>query len=325
MKKILSLDGGGVRGWLMIALLAKIEKRLQEIKKDPSVRLIDFFDIITGTSVGGILASLLVLPHRPSAAEVRVYFENYVGKIFPNSIFSWLWSWEKPKYSTEPITKFATEMIGLMRLSEIQKTLVLTAYDLKKQRIKLLTNSKVKLSYKDFLEQEPEDFNLADAVRATASAPTFFAPAEVKSCSGTDYLLIDGGVAANNPSLFSILFAPSLDSIYLLSLGSGDESQLYNVNYLVAGGKLAWAMPLINILFNNASDTTDFQCRRILGSNLMNKYHRLNPELKKTSITLDDCSGPNLKAMQSDLEIWTAKLEIDQLIHQICVELLESK
>jgi patatin-like phospholipase/acyl hydrolase len=321
MKKILALDGGGVRGWLMIALLAKLENLIQNLKHDPSLRIIDFFDIIAGTSAGGIIASLLTLHHRPTATDVQVYFETHVSKVFVSnsSILGWLWSWEKPKYSPANLINFTTEMIGMMRISEITKTLVLTTYDLNKQEMKMITNSTVV----NPINRQPEDFNLADAVRATASAPTFFPPADIKSYSGNQYTLIDGGVAANNPALMATLFAGPLDSIFLLSLGAGDERTLYNVACLKNGGKLAWAMPLINILFTAGNDMVDMQCKEFLGRNLMNKYHRLNPPLKKTSNVLDDCSAINFKAMKDDLETWASTPEIEDLLGKIATELVK--
>jgi hypothetical protein len=63
------------------------------------------------------------------------------------------------------------------------------------------------------------------------------------------------------------------------------------------------------------------QCKEFLGRNLMNKYYRLNPELKKTSNILDNCTDLNFKAMQDDLNLWLAKPEVDLLLNKICTEL----
>lgn len=328
MKRVLSLDGGGVRGWFLVSFLVKLEKKLQDQEGNPNLRIQDVFDVFIGTSAGGIIAGLLNLPQRFSAEEIFTFFVQNLNNIFEKSWFSSLKSLEKPKYSAKGLIKLSSEKVGKLRLSEIKKKLIFTTFDLltcspmiisntylaiEPFKSNTLSQSNNKVNVDNKVTYTVEDFCLGDVLLATASAPTYFPPANVVSLSNNKYSFIDGGVIANNPALLGALLNKDEDT-FLLSLGTGDEKKLYETSKIENGGQLDWILPLINILFASASDVTTWQCQSLLGP----QFIRWNPPLINTSTDLDDISAANLAAMQTDFEKYIRSEKFEQELDKVC-------
>jgi patatin-like phospholipase/acyl hydrolase len=195
--RVLSLNGGGVRGLFTISVLAQIERNIENRTSAKDVKIGDYFDLITGTSIGGILA--LGLASGKSARDLEpVFFENAL-KIFPpqkdgfkklvKQIFS-------PLYDSKPLYKTVVSMIGTdSTFNDLQRRVLIPAINLstgKPQFFKTPHNP-------DFTRDGV--LKLSDAAMATSAAPTYFAP---HYCEDLTAYFADGGLVANNPSFIGL-------------------------------------------------------------------------------------------------------------------------
>lgn len=214
---ILSIDGGGIRGVFPAHVLACMNERLD-------INILDSFNMITGTSTGAIIAAGVVT--NINATDLVNLFKDKGADIFKKkkSIL--------PKgyqhgfgsvYCNEVLAKTLVDVLGEITLGEITKPLLLPATDIGYGSVHVF-----KSSYsKDFTRDK--GVKLVDAVLASCSAPTFFDPTKVQ-----EYLLADGGLWANNPSLAAVIDANRrldipLDKVRVLSLGTGHSRKAYGM------------------------------------------------------------------------------------------------
>jgi uncharacterized protein len=245
--RILSLDGGGIKGAFTAAVLAEWEKRTGRV-------IIDHFDLIAGTSTGGIIA--LGLGLGLPAEEILRFYREQGPKIFPNITaqqkfslnFRHLW---EPKYSAEPLRAALQGVFGNKLLKESKCRLLIPAYDVVAGRIFLF---KTRHDPRFLFD---ENASAVEIALATAAAPTFFQQAQITAQSGAIY--VDGGVWANCPALAAVTEAvhfldTPLDAIDLLGVGTLSEPASF-----VHGGKsrwfglkpglIEWAPQLVGLMF----------------------------------------------------------------------------
>lgn len=194
--KVLSLNGGGVRGLFTISFLAELERILERQNHLNDVKIGDYFDLITGTSIGGILA--LGLASGRSARELEQVFKENAPRIFPT------WRYVlKPifrpfcsVYSSKPLSETITKMIDPdLTFNDLNKRVMIPA-------VNLSTGN-------PFFFKTPHDpsftrdgvLKLIDAAMATSAAPTYFAP---HYCEDKKSYFADGGLVANNPSFIGL-------------------------------------------------------------------------------------------------------------------------
>jgi patatin-like phospholipase/acyl hydrolase len=194
--KVLSLNGGGVKGLFTVTVLAEIE-RILTVKTQKEVKIGDYFDLITGTSIGGILA--LGLASGKSARELEKIFTEEAQSIFPKSFgfvsfFRLLFS---HKYKSRPLQKVVTKMVGQeTTFNDLTRRVVIPSVNLATGKPQF------------FKTQHNPDFTrdgrlkLIDAAMATSAAPTYFQPHYCKDLSS---YFVDGGLVANDPSLIGYL------------------------------------------------------------------------------------------------------------------------
>lgn len=314
--RILSLDGGGIRGIITCIILRYIEEQLQKYD-NPDAKLGDYFDLISGSSTGGLIASILLMPnnHKKAKYSIQTALDLYAKKgedIFNVSL------WEKiinpigmfdEKISSKELEKQLKEFFGESKLNEFIKPCLITSYDTYNRKAKLFN----KLDGADAIE----NFYIKDICRATAAAPTYFEPAQITSMYGQTYTLIDGGVYANNPALCAYAEArkihfskilndelkpdnPTVNEMIIVSVGTGTVLKPYEYNYLKNAGKIKWIQPLVDMLLSANAETVDYQMKQMyetLGTRNQQNYHRINPELKNASPEMDDASPKNIEAL----------------------------
>lgn len=194
--KILSLNGGGVRGLFTISLLAELEDIIEEREKRTDVKIGEYFDLITGTSIGGILA--LGLASGQSARDLRDTFKQNAQSIFPSHLFKWkkLLTLFRPIYNSEPLKEAVTSMIPEdMRFNDLQRRVMVTSVNLSTGLPKFF-----KTPHNPMFTLDGK-LKLIDAAMATSAAPTYFKP---HYCSDLNHYFADGGLVSNNPSLIGI-------------------------------------------------------------------------------------------------------------------------
>lgn len=194
--RVLSLNGGGARGLFTISVLAEIERILDVKKGKPGTKIGDYFDLITGTSIGGILA--LGLAAGKSARELKDVFREQAPLIFPAR-----WSVIKKcraafgaQYRSKPLYDAVASMIGTKTtFNDLTRRVMIPAVNLstgKPQFFKTPHNP-------DFTRDGR--LSLIDAAMATSAAPTYFRP---HRCADLDAYFADGGLVANNPSYVAL-------------------------------------------------------------------------------------------------------------------------
>ncbi|HRG51189.1 MAG TPA: patatin-like phospholipase family protein [Bacteroidia bacterium] len=307
--RILSIDGGGIRGILPGQLLVELEKKLQTISGNSSARIADYFDMIAGTSTGGILTCLYLYPDKKNPSRplftakeaVDLYLENG-GGIFKESSIRNDAGMRQEKYPVIAIENLLKKYFKNTRLSGLLKPCLITAYNISARSTHFFTQHDAKKS-------KAYDFYLYDVARGTSAAPTYFEPAGIKSLSGVMYPVVDGGVFASNPALCAFAearqkFNPVVNDaermdLFMLSIGTGSKKESYSYDKTKGWGKMGWVKPVLDIMLSGASETVDFQMKHIFDAiNCGDKYFRINPDIGKASIEMDDASPENLKALK---------------------------
>ncbi|KAI6700074.1 hypothetical protein NL676_014398 [Syzygium grande] len=327
---ILSLDGGGVRGIIPGVILGYLEAQLQELDGEDA-RLADYFDVIAGTSTGGLITAMLSAPDankRPLFAAkdiVPFYLEN-CPKIFPQgcgclgSVVSTLRSLTGPKYNGVYLHKLIRKLLGTMRLHDSLTSLVIPTFDIKKLQPVLFSSYEV--AKHSFL-----DAQLSDICIGTSAAPTYF-PAhyfktEDKDGQAHEFNLIDGGMVANNPTLvaisevtrrilnedphFSDIKSPvDYTRFLVISLGTGsDTSEIkFNAKKASKWGLFCWlyqdgTSPLIDVYSQGSSDIVDYHNSVVFKAyQSENNYLRINDDtLEGTLSSVDTSTKENLEGL----------------------------
>ncbi|KAH6788265.1 Acyl transferase/acyl hydrolase/lysophospholipase superfamily protein [Perilla frutescens var. hirtella] len=276
---ILSIDGGGVRGIIPGVLLAHLESQLQELDGEDA-RIADYFDVIAGTSTGGLVTAMLTAPdtnNRPlySAKEIVPFYLEHSPKIFPQprgplaGLIGTLKSFAGPKYDGKYIRSLTSEILGDIRLHQTLTNVVLTTFDIKKlQPVIFSSYTAPKDSSMDAL--------LSDICIGTSAAPTNLPPHYFEN-GGEKFNLIDGGVVANNPTLVAISevtreisdknpdpYPTELGRLLVISLGTGarKNEEKYDAKTATEWGVVGWLYvtpsPLLSAYNQANGDMIDF-------------------------------------------------------------------
>lgn len=284
--KILSLDGGGVRGILTATLLELVER---EIHSATGQTLHDFFDLIVGTSSGSILASGITFGKTGSemvelflqqGKTIFPYWGN-LGYVFPQRLPLVLkYGLSAPKFSNAGIIKVLQQQFGNVTLKEslekYQKKLMITAYDTVSRRPIVFKN----WSHHKWYASLP----VWELCVCSAAAPTYF-PAYLLKDGDTEYSMIDGGVAANNPTICAIAAALhngyNLSDLHILSIGSGETIKPYSYQQAKGWGLLQWAARIIDVLLDAPININEYVSSQIMmfADHPTNHYIRLQPYL----------------------------------------------
>lgn len=288
--KLLALDGGGVRGLIPALILAEVEERTGR-------RTAELFDLISGTSTGGIIACFLALPGedgspgRPASEVVRFYTEQ-CPKIFHASRarkVTTLGGVLNEKFNAEQLESSLKLALGEARLSDAATDLLVTAYDIEGRRPFFFKSSRAKMS-------GARDYPMWLVARCTSAAPTFFEPVEIKHGEDHIHALIDGGVNVNNPSMcaYAEVCSGKASHALLVSLGTGRTTMPMPIADAKHWGLAHWARPLLTIVFDGVSDIVDYQLDQLLG----NRHVRLQASLDGASEAFDDATEENMDALK---------------------------
>jgi len=295
--RILSIDGGGIRGLIPALVLAEIEKRTQK-------PIFQLFDLIAGTSTGAILTLALVKPDRNgkpaySARDIVTLYEKQGAAIFSRSWwrrFPLRYLFEE-KYSAKPIEAVLNDYFSDSRLRDALTPVVITAYEIEQQFPFLFKSRRAK--------QDPTyDFPMKAVARSSSAAPTYFAPFALDSQESVGhYALIDGGVYANNPTMCGFVEAkithPLAEDFLVVSLGTGEFTRRLPLEKARKWGLISWAQPLLDIVFHGVSAVTDFQMQQLLPpKDQIKRYYRFQTRLDPRSNDLDNPSRENLRVLK---------------------------
>ncbi|MEH6457883.1 MAG: patatin-like phospholipase family protein [Cocleimonas sp.] len=228
-KKILTIDGGGIRGLLAVGMLEQIESQLRKATQNPEMLLSDYFDYISGTSTGAILAT--ALSTGMSTAEIRPFYLECSKEIFKKASLSKRLYF---KYKSEEITKILKNTFGektTLGSDSIKTLLMIVMRNATTGSPWLMSNNPDALFNQRNLLDCNLDLPLWQLVRASTAAPSFFEPESI-TLGDTEFLFVDGGITPyNNPSFQTFLMATlepykikwetGEDKMLLVSVGTG--------------------------------------------------------------------------------------------------------
>ncbi len=332
---ILSIDGGGIRQIIPGLILNYIEGELRKTSK--AYRISDFFDLVVGTDMGGILATMYVVPDETgrskyTSAEAVEVFLKHGSDIFDISLLKKIRSMggmTDEKYSSRKLEALLRNLIGDNRLGDAVKPIMLTAYDVRNRQSNFY-------SYTD--AQNPiRNFYLRDLCRASAAIPTYFETARVESETGTPFSLISGNLFAANPTMMAYAEARKMDfstllnnpekpvcplaqDLFILSIGTGEVKNPYYYDSVKDWGNLNWLKPIIDISYSANSEAIDYQMQQLFDTTTSSDdYFRMNPQLKGSSSEIDDASEENIRNLValSEEYIIAHKSELDQIIEKL--------
>jgi patatin-like phospholipase/acyl hydrolase len=278
MYRILSFDGGGIRGLVTLALLKRLESQVPNLIKGA--------DLLAGTSTGGIIA--LGLAAGKSVDDMMALYQNNGQAIFDES---WLddirdvGGLAGADYSQNNLEKLLDGIFADKQLKDLGKRVLIPSFNLDDGDPDATKRTWGPKFFHNFPGVDSDgDESVVDVALDTSAAPTYFP---------THGTFIDGGVVANNPSLAAVAQtqdsrntdpAPALGDIFLLSLGTGT-----NLSYVkgknLDWGLAQWAKPLVSLLLDASMGIADYQCRYLLKAN----YRRIAPVFPSdTNIKLDE-------------------------------------
>ena len=324
--RVLSLDGGGMRGVVPATILAELEDALIAETGNSNTRLIDYFDFFTGTSTGGILTCLYLLPdpqqpNRPrfSARQVLELYTQQGPLIFYRSLkrrMTSMMGFTKEKFDSAQMTKMLRQFMGETPLSELLRPCLIPAYDISAQEAFYFNSHLAK-------QQAASNYPVWQVAQATASAPVYFEPMVVQANDGSRRTLVDGGIFANNPSLSTFHYLQTgvnqQRPITLLSLGTGCTAKAYRAEDFKAKGILRCWKPLLHVLGTAKKRSTEKQIRQLLTMGA-HQYFRLNPKLVGASSQMDNASPKQIASLQKLATDFTNGQR--QLMQQITASLL---
>lgn len=296
---VLSIDGGGIRGLLPAEVLIYVENKLKELYENEDFKLADHFDYMAGTSTGGILTSLYVIPDgkgRPkySAEDAANLYFNHGSKIFKKSFryyltFSGIFSY---RYSSEYIENVFEKYFEDVRIADAVIPFMVTSVD---------TNARDLYLFKSYKAKKYPEHNrfFKEAVRATSAASTYFKPLQMIMEDGTEKSLVDGGFSINNPSISAYIevlkLFPNAKKINILSISTGPDERSYPYKKARKWGVLNGANKLFNLVLTSMSDATQYQISKLYADEKINgEFLRIDPKTYDAKSKMDLASKKNL-------------------------------
>jgi patatin-like phospholipase/acyl hydrolase len=327
--RILSIDGGGLRGLVPAMLALELEKRVAE-ESGESRPLCDYFHMFAGTSTGGLIS--LGLTARGEDGEPSMTTTELVGlytkqgpHIFPTRFrcLRALLGMFRPKFSNRGLRRAVEDGIGTSPLSEALRDVVITSYDMTKHEPRFFKRWKARVP------DEP-DPTMADAAMATASAPTYLPPWELDGSA-----LVDGGVFAANPTFAAIAEALrrqeppgplNLDDLFVVSFGTGFYKAAFKPKPLRTWGALSWVRPrgsepaLMRAMIDGQTSSADYWAATVLNRGAR-RYIRIESQLA-ADVEMDDARRKTLEKLEGYGKklIKERSADLDAIAKQLCAD-----
>ncbi len=330
---LLSIDGSGVRGLIPLRLLDSLKTRLSHRGAERPFH--DIFDLMCGTSTGGLIAAALSAP-KPDGAkgepaanldELRDFFENNAREIYKPSIQGRLSRMVTnplglldESYDPRPLEKLLKEHFGWTSMTSAMCKLVVPAYDMEKRKAAYLANG---------LRTDgtrPDDHYIWQAVRAGMATPSVFEPARIENLTHKrEDALVDGSVFMKNPVLAALSVAQELgwggDDLVILSLGTGySPERAFSFTESLNWGALGWMQPsngspLLSISADGQAAAAAEQMEGFAAIAPNVSYFRIDGEIPPESEAIDNARPGNITILNAaaDRIIRDRTADLDQI------------
>jgi predicted acylesterase/phospholipase RssA len=274
---------------------------LDTLERELGSPISNWFDLIAGTSTGGILAIGLSLPNsiglsaKYTANDMIDLYKDHGLTIFPRAGYIQnLITLNKPRYSEDGINQVLDRFFGINRLSQCSTNVLITSYD---------TQSRMPVFFKswDAKKNAGKDHLVKDIARATSAAPVYFPASLLRVDTAAQHLsLVDGGVVANNPAMCAYMESLVLGSneleLLMVSLGTGKLKKSLPFDQVKNWGPIQWVGPLIDTFFDASSDVTDHQMDLLAESGVKPiDYYRFQQTLRGQTESMDNAEAQNIK------------------------------
>ena len=302
--KIISIDGGGIRGYVPLTLIQYIQSRTRR-------PIHDSFELFAGTSTGAIICSALTLSDTSSiisnrrkytASRVKKIYSKRASEIFPifktkgHKKANWLFSYNKPEHDNSGLNNILLEFFQDQKISSCLKPIYIPTFD-------LINNKPLIFTSRAAHEFGPKNLKLKEILMAATAAPTYFESKELiynnlpKNC-------IDGGVYLNNPTLGALLEVleyknhpiynlDKYDEIKILSIGTGIYKKNISRKQSKKWGWYDWTRPIIDITMFGTSELIDNQIKTISKNcSIPISHDRYNISLSNKDLSGMDNSHP---------------------------------
>ncbi len=259
-KRILALDGGGIRGILTLGYLERLEDILRKRYKKPDFLLCDYFDLIGGTSTGSIIASGLAIGM--SVAEIKKNYFELGNVIFGTKKNMLTYISQGQKYDSRPLERALKKVFGDITLGDQER--IKTGLCVVTKRAETFSTWPLINHPEGKFYDANKDYSLWKVVRASVAAPTFFLPLVLDVGPKEKGSFIDGGVSmSNNPSLRMFLLATlkgypfhwemGPEKLMIVSVGTGIKDHKYDFQNFKKSSVLGWAAMLPEIFMVDAT------------------------------------------------------------------------
>ncbi|XP_052149624.1 patatin-like protein 1 [Oryza glaberrima] len=325
---LLAIDGGGIRGLIPGTILAFLEARLQELD-GPDARLADYFDCIAGTSTGGLITAMLAAPGdhgRPlfAASDINRFYLDNGPRIFPQKrcgMAAAMAALTRPRYNGKYLQGKIRKMLGETRVRDTLTNVVIPTFDVR------LLQPTIFSTY-DAKSMPLKNALLSDICISTSAAPTYlpahcFQTTDDATGKVREFDLIDGGVAANNPTMVAMtqitkkIMVKDKEELYpvkpsdcgkflVLSVGTGSTSDqgMYTARQCSRWGIVRWLRnkgmaPIIDIFMAASSDLVDIHAAVMFQSlHSDGDYLRIQDNtLHGDAATVDAATRDNMRAL----------------------------
>lgn len=311
---VLALDGGGVRGIASLTMLAVLEEKTGK-------KVQDIFDVIYGTSTGG-LAGLLLAKGYPATKVLDIYCEH-LDDVFESTLIhnlKSLFGILKARYSINGFEKLIKSYGGDSILGALDMPVAVTAVNAANGELIILSN----------MDESTCSLSLLDAARATSAAPTYF-PSKIVNIGGVSMQLVDGGVAANNPSIVAYQYTRAIldkehnanAKIRIFSIGTGSTKFLYIKQNT---GLLGFSNPstISSYLFGTAAKMVEKEMDFLVQSGEVDMYCRFQFALPR-AIDLADTSAKARKELMNAAHQRSLETDFNNLIKMFEAKTLHPK
>ncbi|MGB0844139.1 MAG: patatin-like phospholipase family protein [Alphaproteobacteria bacterium] len=300
--RILSIDGGGIRGVMPAVVLAAIERRLGK-------PISSLFHMVAGTSTGAVLGFGLTKKQPYSGQQMLDLYQQFGPRIFYTNWWRNIRTLNGlmgPYYDYRSWETVLEETLGEDLFSECSVDFLVAAYDMERRIPAIFKSWKTRGERLPAgIDPKSRDFKIRDLARGSSAAPTYFSPARICSLTKEYCTLIDGGVYANNPAALALASAkrlyPNADALQVVSLGTGTLSRPFPFDKARYWGRPQWAMPVIEILGGAVDDTIDYQLETSLRGDLYYRFQtdllRREPNVPAPSDMMDDDSTENIEKL----------------------------
>lgn len=275
--RILSIDGGGLRGIVPVTILQAIEAKTGK-------KIYELFDMIAGTSTGGLIACALTVSDdgktpKYSLQDIAEMYTKRGKDIFPpisglKKVIHYATDIFHSRFSPDGLDQVLKDYMGDKTMLDCILPLFIASYDIK-------NNEAILFKSRHADKDATQNARLHDICRATSAGPTYL-PAYQFNYDGKDRICIDGGVYMNNPTVGAIVEVSrytressyyegfhdvETENIVVLSLGTGHYTDNVLYRKVDGGGELGWAPAISDVMMQGVNQVTDYEATEILEDN----------------------------------------------------------